>query len=281
MKLNKPLFILSFTLLAATTVQAQSTDPVVAVAPAADAGATALPQGSTAGSVTANVTLASQYVSRGFRQTWGKPALQGGFDYAHPSGFSAGTWLSNVSNRYIENGTIEWDLYGGYTGAAGDLGYSGTVYYYKYPGAVYAASNTKYDYGELALGLTYKFLYGKYYYAYTKDYFGITDARGTGYLDLGANHDMGSGYILNLHYGIGRVASKGAADNSIYDWKDYKVGVSKSFEGGWTLAGAYTKANGATNVYNNYTTGALNSAGVAATSNPAAGTFVISLNKTI
>ncbi|NMM38196.1 MAG: choline dehydrogenase [Glaciimonas sp.] len=279
MKLNKPFFVLSLTLLAATA-QAQSADLVVAVAPASDAGSKAFSPASAVSPVTANVTLASQYVSRGFRQTWGKPALQGGFDYVHPSGFSAGTWLSNVSNRYIENGTIEWDLYGGYTGAAGDIGYSGIVYYYKYPGAVQAATNTKYDYGELSLGLSYKFLYAKYYYTYTKDSFGITDARGTGYMDLGANYDMGSGYTLNLHYGIGRVASNAAADNSIFDWKDYKVGVSKSFEGGWTLVGAYTKAKGATNVYDNYTTGALNTAGVAETSNPAAGTFVLSLNKT-
>ncbi len=28
----------------------------------------------------ANVTFASQYISRGFQQTWGKPALQGGLD---------------------------------------------------------------------------------------------------------------------------------------------------------------------------------------------------------
>lgn len=278
MKFKKPLFVLSLTLLAATA-QAQSADPVVAVAPVPDAGATTLSPVSSAWPVTANVTLVSQYVSRGFRQTWGKPALQGGFNYAHPSGFFAGTWLSNVSNRYIENGTIEWDMYGGYNGTVGDLGYSGTVIYYKYPGAIYAATNTKYDYGELSLGMTYKFLYAKYNYTYTKDSFGVTDARGTGYFDLGANYDMGSGYTLNLHYGIGRFASKAAADNSIYDWKDYKVGVSKTFEGGWTLAGTYTKAKGDTNVYDNFTTGALNTAGVAETSNPAAGTFVVSLNK--
>lgn len=267
MKFNRTFFALSLTLLAAS-VHAQSPSPVVDVAPAA------------AWPVTANVTLASQYVSRGFRQTWGEPALQGGFDYVHPSGFLAGVWLSNVSNRYIENGSIEWDLYGGYSGAAGDVGYSGIVFYYKYPGAAYAATNTKYDFGELSLGLTYKFLYVKYNYTFTKDMFGITDARGSGYLDLGANYDMGSGYTLNLHYGIGRVASKAATDNSIFNWKDYKVGVSKAFEGGWTLAGFYTKATGATNVYDNYTTGVLNSAGVAETSNPAAGTFVLSLNKT-
>lgn len=38
----------------------------------------------------ANVTFASQYISRGFQQTWGKPALQGGLDYANPNGFLSG-----------------------------------------------------------------------------------------------------------------------------------------------------------------------------------------------
>ena len=230
--------------------------------------------------VTANVTLASQYVSRGFRQTWGEPAVQGGFDYADPNGFFVGTWMSNVSNRYIENGTVEWDLYSGYAGKAGPIGYSGTVFYYKYPGAVISSSATKYDYGELVLGLKYKVLYAKYNYVYTRDYFGITDARGTGYLDLGSNIDLGSGYALNLHYGIGRVASNGSSNNGIYDWKDAKVGVSKAFQDGWTLAGAYTRAIGATHVYDRFTTGALNSAGVAEVSNPTAGTFLMSLSKT-
>lgn len=278
MKFGREFFALTLTLVAATA-HAQSTEPAVVVASSADAGDKAL---ATVAStpVTANVTLASQYVSRGMRQTWGAPALQGGFDYVHPSGFSAGTWLSNVSNRYIENGSIEWDIYGGYSGVAGDVGYSGLIYYYKYPGARAVASNTNYDYGEFSLGLTYKFLYAKYNYTYTGTMLGIADARGSDYLDLGVNYDMGSGYTLNLHYGIGRVASKAAADNSIYDWKDYKVGVSKSLDGGWTLSGAYTKAIGATNVYDNYTTGALNSAGMTEASNPAAGTLLLSLTKT-
>ncbi len=42
----------------------------------------------------ANVTFASQYISRGFQQTWGKPALQIGLDYANPNGLFVGTWAS-------------------------------------------------------------------------------------------------------------------------------------------------------------------------------------------
>ena len=46
---------------------------------------------------TANVGLFSEYIFRGIAQTGGKPAVQGGFDYGHSSGFYAGTWASNIS----------------------------------------------------------------------------------------------------------------------------------------------------------------------------------------
>ena len=68
---------------------------------------------------TGNLSLASEYRYRGIAQTNAKPALQGGFDYAHASGLYAGTWASNVS--WLSDGgagrvsnSLEWDLYGGY-----------------------------------------------------------------------------------------------------------------------------------------------------------------------
>jgi len=239
------------------------------------AQSTADPAPPAASPFTANVTLASQYISRGFRQTWGKPALQGGFDYAGPNGFSAGTWLSNVSNRFVENGSLEWDMYGAYGGTAGDVGYSAGVYYYKYPGAEIHATHTTYDYAELALGLTYKVAYAKYNYTVTKEFFGIENARGTGYLDLGANVELGDGYTLNLHFGHGRVAN-----NSMWSWRDYKAGVTKALAPGWAVSAAYTKAHGKTGAYDNYTLGIPNSAGVIETSNPADGTLVLALTRT-
>ena len=44
-----------------------------------------------------NVGIFSQYVFRGISQTNERPAVQGGFDVSHKSGFYVGTWLSNVS----------------------------------------------------------------------------------------------------------------------------------------------------------------------------------------
>ncbi len=48
-------------------------------------------------SVSYNVGLFSEYVFRGYTQTHNDPALSGGVDYEHSSGFYLGTWLSNVS----------------------------------------------------------------------------------------------------------------------------------------------------------------------------------------
>ena len=45
--------------------------------------------------VSANVSFASDYIWRGMTQSDG-PAIQGGFDLSHSSGFYLGNWNSNV-----------------------------------------------------------------------------------------------------------------------------------------------------------------------------------------
>lgn len=251
--------------------------PCIAHAQIADASAVLAPAPVAEASVSATITLASQYVSRGMRQSWGKPALQAGVDYVHPSGWSVGTWTSTITDRFVEDGTVEWDLYGGYASTAGALGYSAMVYYYLYPGAEISATSTKFNYGELSGGLNYKALYAKYNHTFTRDFFGVTNARGTGYLDVGANLDLGAGYTLNLHAGQGRVAGTG---NDYWNWRDIKVGATRTLDGGWTVAAAYTRAKGATDAYDAYSTGIPTSSGKLAFSNPAKGTFVLTIAKT-
>ncbi|WP_354686819.1 TorF family putative porin [Cupriavidus necator] len=273
----------------ALAAQAQTSDDAattLAVAPVPQVTATVPPAEAAAPSpLTANMTVTSQYVSRGFRQTWGKPAVQGGIDYAHPSGFSAGTWMSSISDKFIEGGTVEWDLYAGYTGTVGDFVYAGQIYYYLYPGAKLQYAQTKYNYGEAVASLSYKWFNVKYWLTYTRDYFGYNSAsllagnglhsRGSGYLDINGTFDLGHGVTLLLHYGQERVRNFAA-----YNFRDVRVAVSRALEGGWTLTGAYTRGWGRTNVYDNYTTGALDSSGNPAVSNPLKSTFLVSLTKT-
>ncbi|HTR56945.1 MAG TPA: TorF family putative porin, partial [Casimicrobiaceae bacterium] len=69
--------------------------------------------------LTGNFGIYSQYIFRGLTQTDAKPAFQGGFDFAHKSGFYLGTWGSNISwlhdSGVCNHGcSLEWDIYGGW-----------------------------------------------------------------------------------------------------------------------------------------------------------------------
>ena len=99
-------------------------------------------------------------------------------------------------------------------------------------------------------------------------------ARGTGYLDVGANIDLGAGMTLQLHAGNGRVAGAG---NDVWNWNDAKIGLSKAYSGGWAATAALTKAFPKTSIYDNYTLGIPNSAGVIESSNPGKATLVLSI----
>jgi uncharacterized protein (TIGR02001 family) len=231
----------------------------------------------TASPLSGSVTLASQYVARGVRQSWGRPVVQAGIDYSSPRGWSAGAWTSTIDDRFVENGTLELDLYAGYAGAAGPLGYNATLTWYRYPGARVSATNTSYDYGELQGGLSWKSLYAKYNYTFSRDFFGITGARGTGYLDVGANHELGHAMTLQLHAGDGRVAGAG---NNVWDWRDLRAGLSKKLEDGWVAALNYTRAYGASGAYDRYTTGVARADGRPAIANVGRRALVLSLTRT-
>ena len=114
---------------------------------------------------TGHVDLVSRYYLRGATTTYGnalptqgnkvadapesdRPALQGGLDYVHESGFYAGYFASSINYSYKQLGrsyedrsivsgfqndkSVENDFYAGYNGKAGDLGYTAglTGYYY-------------------------------------------------------------------------------------------------------------------------------------------------------
>ncbi len=79
--------------------------------------------------VSGNMSLNSDYRFRGFTQTDYGPALQGGFDFAHKSGFYLGNWNSNVLSPLFTGASLEMDFYGGYKGSFGDVGYDvGAIY---------------------------------------------------------------------------------------------------------------------------------------------------------
>lgn len=210
----------------------------VAMAAAASiSGIAAAQQAATPSPITGNVTLASEYRFRGIDQTFGKPAIQGGFDYSHASGIYLGNWNSNVSQGAgFPGGNIEMDLYGGYKRAFGDFGLDVGFIYYAYPG-----TDPKVDNKELYVGGSWKFLSAKYFYS-LDDYFSVKgdsgeSTKGTSYLDLSATYDMGGGWGLVGHWG--HTNFKHVSEGSYSDWK---LGVTKDLSG-WILGAAYVGTN--------------------------------------
>ena len=122
--------------------------------------------------ITGNFTLASDYVFRGVSQTMGNPAVQGGFDYAHSSGFYVGTWASNISGIQYTNANMEWDFYGGYTGKiSDDFSFNVGGIYVMYPdGVTGPAPNKKWNTTELYGGVTWKWINLKASYSLTNWY---------------------------------------------------------------------------------------------------------------
>jgi uncharacterized protein (TIGR02001 family) len=198
---------------------------------------------------TGNVTLASEYLYRGIAQTRGKPAIQGGFDYAHKSGLYAGLWASNIT--WINDGVagasagIEIDVYGGYKAAINDdWGYDVGVLTYNYPGTGKAPGaaidqNTTELYG----ALSWKFLTLKYSHS-TTALFGWAEkgtvndkTKGSGYLELNAAYDLGDGWGITGHVGHQKVNG-----NSWASYTDYKVGVTKDVGFG-VIGAAYSITN--------------------------------------
>ena len=219
---------------------------------------------------TGNVGLVSNYVFRGISQSAAKPALQGGFDYAHASGLYAGTWASNVNwvaDNYGGAGlpsasnSLEIDVYGGYKGTVtGDLGFDVGLITYNYPGSNLTVGGTfiKPDSTEVYGALSWKWLTVKYSQSTTALFgwnkFGGTvndKTDGSGYLEINGVFDLGNGWGINAHVGDQKIKGNGPAS-----YTDYKLGVSKdagygvfglavtgSSSNGSCTAGAPTTAN--------------------------------------
>jgi len=216
--------------------------------------------------LTGNVGLFSQYIFRGLTQTNGDPAVQGGFDYSHSSGFYAGTWASNISwlkdsGAYVSGGSGEFDFYGGYKGSFGKSDFTfdvGTLYYW-YPGDVTPAlpgalaSNPKADTWELYGALGWKWFTVKYSHVVSNKAFAVRDANGTYYVDFGVAVPIGtSGVTIDAHYGIQRfkgqdernlTAGPGGfpvSNDNACSYNDWRVGVSYALPKDFSIGAYYT-----------------------------------------
>jgi len=188
-----------------------------------------------------NVGAVSDYRYRGISQSGRRPALQGGVDFAHKSGFYVGAWGSTI--RWIKDsppasrGSLEVDLYGGYKGAIVEgLGFDVGVLQYWYPRNNFdLVTGEKADTTELYGALSYGPATVKYSHSVT-DLFGTPNSEGSGYLDLSAAFDVGNGFSVVPHIGWQRIKGFGT-------YRDYSLALNKDFGGGLTGSAAIVGTN--------------------------------------
>jgi uncharacterized protein (TIGR02001 family) len=219
---------------------------------------------------TANVALVSDYRFRGISQTNGQPAIQGGFDWSHTSGFYLGIWSSNVygngaavGNPIYTGGSQEIDLYGGYKWNMGDFALDVGFLQYYYPNAeALVPTREKFNNQELYGDVTWKWFTLKYSYGLTNffgynqntngpNYCGVSSsapAPGTPFYTpanapngcMAANGgSKGSGYIdLSAAYEImptlnlqAHIGHQQVQNYAKYNYSDYKLGITKDMWG--------------------------------------------------
>lgn len=232
-------------------------------------------------SFSSNVAFTSDYYVRGLSQNFHKPALQGGFDVVHSSGFSAGIWASNVSPNTFPDASLEIDYYAGYGGEFGEtgIGYSVGVIAYTYPGGSWGdcigcvkadgntpASDSSWNTYEANFGLSYSY-FSAQVSTTLGDWFGVDtdtgyddDSKFTTYVELNAEYPFGNGWSLIGHVGHLNVTAEIDPRNAAYlsggglyngeddlDYTDYKIAIAKSFSlagsEGWAAELAYVGAN--------------------------------------
>lgn len=200
---------------------------------------------------TGTLALTSDYLFRGLSQTNQKPALQGGVEYAHDSGFYGGIWGSNVSwisdlssSAAPISSSVELDFYAGWRGGGERVKFDAGVYSYFYPGDYPHGFVRPYT-TEAFFGVSVGPATLKYYHALSNLY-GFAESDGSGYLDLSVNYEFSPGWVLNGHAGRQRV--KGLSAASYTDWK---LGVTRNFAEGWSLAAAYADTDADRAVYTN------------------------------
>lgn len=84
------------------------------------------------GSVSAEITFASEYVFRGISQSEEDPALQASVNWTHDSGLYVGAWGS--TGDFGRDGSFELDWYGGYATEVSGVALDFSVIYYTFPG---------------------------------------------------------------------------------------------------------------------------------------------------
>lgn len=169
--------------------------------------------------ISGHVALTSEYIYRGMSWSNGNPALQGGIDYAHDSGFFAGIWASTVDQTNpTGRRDVELDYYVGYNFAAdAPIATSVALVHYTYPDN---SSDVDYDFTEALLTASWQNY--SLELGLTDDLYGFDTS--SHHLELRGDWSLPSAWILGAGLGY---SDGGNLSSSSYLYWD--AGVSARF----------------------------------------------------
>ncbi len=173
----------------------------------------------------ANASGTNNYIWRGLTQTENEAAIQGGIDYAHDSGFYAGTWVSNVNYGPSDVYSYEHDMYAGFAWDMGGLSFDVGYLYYNYD------KEAEFDFGEIygTIGVG-GFSASLYILANTEadevgdQDFGFGEAF---YVSLDYGFEIGNGIEIGIHGGYHDGDFMEAFNGADGDYYDYNISLSK------------------------------------------------------
>lgn len=175
--------------------------------------------------VTGNATIVSDYRFRGVSLSDEDPAIQGGFNLNHESGFYVGTWASSTEDSAVY-GNAEIDFFAGYTAevAPGTTIDGGLLYYY-YPNGDDSAGNSDFFEPYVSLSHTFGPVTAKVGAAYAWDQSALAGDNIYVYGDLGAAIPT-TPISLKAHIGYSDGSLGIDADGNYVDWS---LGASAAF----------------------------------------------------
>jgi len=231
-------------LLGVSFAQADEAAPAAEEA-AAPAAAEAPKEPESAWSLSFNAGLYSEYMFRGVSLSDG-PAVQGGIDLGHSSGFYVGTWWSNIDKEFTGHGDgfsggnhLETDWYFGWAKTFENgigVNFLGNYYYYpdredsfSYDGS---GDGDRQDSFEVSAAISFKGFTYTFYYMPT-DYYGAAasgtkdgtdDTDGATYNELKFNYDLPIGglkFMTKVGYQH--------TPNLLGSQADFAIGLNRDF----------------------------------------------------
>jgi len=173
----------------------------------------------------ANAAMTNNYIWRGLTQTENEAAIQGGIDYAHDSGFYAGTWVSNVNYGPSDVYSYEHDMYAGFAFETGAVSWDVGYLYYNYD------KEADFDFGEVYAKVGFGGFSGALYVLTNteadegpgKDF----DAGSTYYVSADYGFEVGNGIGIGLHVGYHDGDFAEAFNGTAGGYYDYNISVAK------------------------------------------------------